>query len=54
MRRRNQRQRPDDPITATEVASWAYCPEAWRLEYGLGLEAGNRESRAGSQRRRGI
>jgi hypothetical protein len=25
----------DDLITASEVASFAYCPEQWRLQYGL-------------------
>jgi hypothetical protein len=34
--------RPSDPITAAEIACFAYCPEQWRLEHGLGLEAGNR------------
>jgi hypothetical protein len=37
-------------ITANEIACFAYCPEQWRLEYGLellpankvGLDAGNR------------
>jgi hypothetical protein len=29
-------------ITATEIACWAYCPEQWRLQYGLGLKPGNR------------
>jgi hypothetical protein len=33
--------RPDDLITATEIACWVYCPEQWRLQYGLGLEPGN-------------
>ena len=28
-------------ISASEVASFAYCPEAWRLEHGLELRAGN-------------
>jgi len=32
----------DDLISASEIASYAYCPEAWRLEHGLGLAAGNR------------
>jgi hypothetical protein len=50
MRQKNRRQRPDDLISATEIASIAYCPEAWRLEHGLGLEAGNRESRAAGDR----
>jgi hypothetical protein len=43
-------QRPDDLISASEIASWAYCPESWRLEYGLMLEPGNRQARsAGTQ-----
>jgi hypothetical protein len=29
-------------VTASEIASYAYCPEQWRLQYGLGLEPGNR------------
>lgn len=41
MRQRNRRQRPDDLISASEIACLAYCPEAWRLEYGLGLEPEN-------------
>jgi hypothetical protein len=28
-------------ITANEIACWAYCPEQWRLQYGLGLPAEN-------------
>ena len=32
----------DDVVTATEIACFVYCPEQWRLEYGLGLEPGNR------------
>jgi hypothetical protein len=32
-------------IRATEIASFVYCPEAWRLEYGLGLPAANRAAR---------
>jgi hypothetical protein len=38
MRRKTRRQRPADLISAQEVASFAYCPESWRLQYGLGLE----------------
>lgn len=34
-----------DMLTAAEIASWAYCPEAWRLEHGLGLEPENRAAR---------
>src|SRR5262249_35309670 len=40
--RRRGGQKPDDLITASEIASFAYCPEAWRLEHGLGLPAENR------------
>ncbi len=43
--RRRRGQRPGDLITATEVASFCYCPEQWRLEYGLGLTAANRAER---------
>jgi hypothetical protein len=32
----------DDVVTATEIAKFVYCPEQWRLEYGLGLKPGNR------------
>ena len=28
-------------ISASEVASFAYCPEAWRLNHGLELTPGN-------------
>jgi hypothetical protein len=31
-----------DTVTASEIASWVYCPEQWRLEYGLKLPPGNR------------
>jgi len=33
--------RPEDLVTASEIACYAYCPEQWRLEYGLGLLAEN-------------
>jgi hypothetical protein len=36
------RQRDSRIVTATELASFVYCKEQWRLQYGLGLEAGNR------------
>jgi hypothetical protein len=50
MRQKNRYPRPDDVRTATELTCFVYCPEAWRLQYGLGLpsenqaavEAGNR------------
>lgn len=28
-------------ITAVEIACYAYCPEQWRLQYGLGIEPEN-------------
>lgn len=34
---------PDDVVSASEIASWALCPEAWRLGQGLGLRPGNEE-----------
>ena len=51
MRRdRPRRRRPGGRITATEIASFAYGPEQWRLEYGLGRPAANRAARdAGTQ-----
>ena len=35
-----------DLITASEIASYAFCPEAWRLEHGLGLPAENQAALA--------
>jgi hypothetical protein len=29
-------------ITATEIACFAYCPEQWRLQYGLELLPANK------------
>jgi hypothetical protein len=37
-------------ITASEIACFAYCPEQWRLQYGLGLETENREALAAGDR----
>ncbi len=37
-------------ISAAEIACFACCPEQWRLEYGLGLAAGDAESRAAGTR----
>jgi hypothetical protein len=42
MRHYRRRRRADDVITAAELACFAYCPEQWRLEYGLGLPPANR------------
>ena len=38
---RQRGKRSDDLITASEIACFAYCPEQWRLQYGLGLPAEN-------------
>ncbi len=32
-------------ISASEVASFAFCPEAWRLDHGLELTPGNQPAR---------
>jgi hypothetical protein len=42
--------RPDDLVTAAEIACWVYCPEQWRLEYGQGLAAGNTAARDAGDR----
>ena len=46
MRRRKTGQRPETLISATEIASWVYCPESWRLEHGMGLKSGNQREKA--------
>src|SRR3982751_4382351 len=45
-----KRRRPDDLVTASELASYAYCPEQWRLQYGMGLEPENRAALAAGTR----
>jgi hypothetical protein len=45
-----KRARSPDLITATEIASFVYCPEQWRLQYGVGLAAENRASLAAGDR----
>jgi hypothetical protein len=40
--RRRGGQGPEDLITASEIASYVYCPEQWRLEHGQGLPPENR------------
>ena len=37
--------RTDDVVTASEIASWAWCPESWRLE-SLVAEPSNRAALA--------
>ena len=31
-------------VSATEIASFVYCPEQWRLQHGLGNESENTAS----------
>lgn len=39
-----------DVVTAHEIGTFVFCPEQWRLEYGLGLEPGNQAAlRSGNQ-----
>jgi hypothetical protein len=38
------------PVSAAEVACFAYCPEQWRLEYGLSLPPKNRVARDAGRR----
>jgi hypothetical protein len=47
-----RRQRTPDPdaVSASEIARWAWCPEAWRLDEILGHEPANR---ADKEKRRG-
>jgi hypothetical protein len=33
-----------DVVSATEIASFVYCPEQWRLQHGLGNESENSAS----------
>jgi hypothetical protein len=37
-------------VSASEVASWVYCLEQWRLHYGLGHESENVASLARGER----
>jgi hypothetical protein len=41
--------RSDDVVSASEIASWAWCPESWRLE-SLGAEPSNRADRDRGER----
>jgi hypothetical protein len=36
-----------DVVSATEIASFVYCPEQWRLQHGLGHESENSASLSG-------
>ena len=45
--RRGRCEQGPEMVTASEVASYVYCAEAWRLEHGLGLKPGNRAALQG-------
>ena len=40
---------PPVTVTASEIANWVYCPEAWRLD-ALGLQTANQQERAAGTR----
>ena len=42
--------RDPDVVSASEIASWTWCPESWRLS-SLGHEPSNREAMASGERR---
>jgi len=42
--------RHHDVVSASEIGSWDWCPEAWRLGQGLGLRPGNEEQLAQGER----
>ena len=50
MRRKTRANRQGGPISAQEIACFAYCPEQWRLQYGLGLPPDNRDALAAGNR----
>ena len=37
-------------VLASEITCWAYCPEEWRFQYGLGLEPENQAARNAGNR----
>jgi hypothetical protein len=45
-----RRTRSLDLISAEEMACFAYCPEQWRLQHGLGLPPANRAALAAGTR----
>lgn len=45
--------RSDEVVSASEIASWAWCPESWRLE-ALGHEPENRAALKRGERRHAL
>jgi hypothetical protein len=41
--------KPPETVTASEIANWVYCPEAWRLD-ALGLPSANQKDRTAGTR----
>ena len=53
MRLRYRRRSLDELISASEIACFAYCPEQWRLQYGLRLTPANQAAlKAGTRHHR--
>jgi hypothetical protein len=42
--------RGSEMVSASEIAAFVFCPEAWRLEHGLGLGAENRAALEAGER----
>lgn len=49
-RQRKSRESGSEMLSAAEIACFAYCPEQWRLEYGLVLLPANRAALAAGTR----
>jgi len=49
-KRRARREGGSALVSAAEIACFAYCPEQWRLQYGLGLDPANRAALAAGNR----
>jgi hypothetical protein len=49
----NRQKNSPELVTAAEIACFVYCPEQWRLEYGLGLKPGNQPALDAGDRRHG-
>jgi hypothetical protein len=41
MRFCRKRGRAEEMVTASEIAAFVFCPESWRLQYGVGLKPAN-------------
>ena len=50
---RRRGRRDEGLVTASEIASFAYCAEQWRLEHGLCLPAENQAAKDAGTRHHG-